>query len=176
MNKILLEGEELDLPEVKFPVLVHGEEGTGASLYTISLAANLYSKGSNIIFLCGYAMAREEFVKQVGEVEAGRIKFFTKDQVQDFKNALSDFNEDVIIFIKNIELFGEDILRLTIHKDKVIISGDINKYELINELFQKHFATKIIFSEMSGMELPKLREYEGYFETTNLVGKTTVKV
>mgnify|MGYP001791593807 CR=1 FL=1 len=176
MNKILLEGDELDLSEVKFPVLIHGEEGTGASFYTVSLAANLYSKGSRIIFLCGYEMAQQKFSQQIGDEDKERISFFTKELVEEFKANLASANANTIIFIKNIELFGEDILELILDKNKVIISGDINKYEFINELFQKHFATKIIFSEMSGMELPKLREYEGYFETTNLVGKTTIKI
>lgn len=175
MNKILLEGEELDLSEVKFPVLIHGVKKSGASLYTISLAANLFTKGNHIIFLCGYPMAEEEFNKQIPGTNTSQISFFTKVKTQEFKEALSEMNEDLIIFIKNIELFGQDVLDLILHKEKVVISGDINKYEFINELFQKHFSTKIVFSEMAEMEIPDLGQYEGYFQTDSLVGKTIIK-
>ena len=176
MNKILLEGQELDLSEVKFPVLIHGEENTGASLYTISFAANLYGKGSSIVFLCGFQQAAEEFTKQIGGIGDSQVDIFTKDQFDKFKTILASNSEDTIIFIKNIELFGEEVLELVTDKENVVLSGDINKCEFINILFQKQFHTKILFSEMSGVDLPALRQYEGYFETASLLGKTTVKI
>ncbi len=117
-------------------------------------------------------MAEEEFYKQMPGANTNQIIFFTKEKTHEFKEALSEMNDDTIIFIKNIELFGQDVLELILHKEKVVISGDLNKYEFINELFQKHFSTKIIFSEMAEMELPDLRKYEGYFQTDHLVGIT----
>jgi len=36
--------------------------------YTISLIANLFSEGFNVIVLCGYPMAFEQFKKQVSSL------------------------------------------------------------------------------------------------------------
>jgi len=47
---ILLNKEKITFREENLPILIHGEEGSGASLYTISLAVNFISLGSRIIF------------------------------------------------------------------------------------------------------------------------------
>ena len=51
MNKILVNQEELYITEKDLPILIHGEDGSGASLYTVTLAVNLFSQDSPIVFL-----------------------------------------------------------------------------------------------------------------------------
>lgn len=69
VKKILLDNNEINFSETDLPILIHGKEhsGAGASLFTVSLMANLYIQGSKMLFLSGYHMARDELLAQVGD-------------------------------------------------------------------------------------------------------------
>jgi len=88
MKKIFLNLEEIKYKEGDLPMLIHGEDHCGASMYTISLIANLFQEDSKIIVLCGYPMAEEQFKKQIG-ASNGEAIFFTKEYILDFKNKIS---------------------------------------------------------------------------------------
>ncbi|MDO8269661.1 MAG: hypothetical protein Q7T54_03260, partial [Candidatus Levybacteria bacterium] len=66
MNTILLNGNVYHFSESSLPILIHGEDHAGSSLFTISLLADLYIQGSKILFFTGYHFAKDEFIKQVG--------------------------------------------------------------------------------------------------------------
>ena len=177
MNKILVNQEELNLIENNFPMLIHGEERSGASLYTVTLAVNLFSQGFLVVFLCGYPQAEEEFAKQVGGVfYKDQVVFYTKEKVLEFKEfVINPNNGKRIIFVKNIELFGEDVLDLVLAKDKIVLSGDVNKCDSKDQIFDTKFNTKIYFSNLDNVVLPALQKYEGFFVSGNLEGVTKVK-
>lgn len=177
MNKILVNQEELNLTKINFPVLVHGEEGSGASLYTVTLAVNLFSQDFPIVFLCGYPMAEEEFKKQLdGTSYKDKVVFYTKEKVSEFKEfVINPINSQSIIFIKNIELFEKDVFDLILTKNKIILSGDLNKCSCKNQILSTKFNTKIFFSSFSNMAFSVLRKYEGFFVSKNLKGATKVK-
>jgi hypothetical protein len=102
MKNILLDGKEVTslVPE-SLPMLIHGEEGSGASLYTICLAAKWYRQSYNILFLCGYPMAEEEFSKQVGS-DYKIATFYTKEKVEEFINALKqNLSDKTVVIVKN---------------------------------------------------------------------------
>jgi hypothetical protein len=160
MDKILLDGKEVGtlVPE-SLPMLIHGEEGSGASLYTIALAAKWYSQGYGILFLCGYHMAEEEFRQQVGG-KYDKAAFYTKDKLADFKRALHTEPANTIVIIKNIELFNESVIEIVGGISNVIISGDVGKSDFKNKILAKEFITKVYFSSLD-INMPELNKYEG---------------
>jgi hypothetical protein len=178
MNKILVNQEELSIAEKDFPILIHGEEGSGASLYTITVAVNLFSQGFPIVFLCGYPMAEEELKKQIDGVPyKDQVIFFTQDEISKFKNFLNNTNNaERIIFVKNIELFKEDVFSLILPKNKIVLSGDIDKCSFKEKILNIKFNTQVFFSPLNNVVLPTLKKYEGFFTSDNLKGITKVKI
>lgn len=174
MPKLLLDKKEFNFTENNFPILIHGEDKSGASLYTITTAVDFYKQNLKIIFLCGYEQAKEEFVKQVGTID-DKIIFFVKEEVEEFRKLLTK-SDDIIIIIKNIELFGENIFDLVSEKTKLIISGDITKCSFVNKILEKPFKTKIFFSKLKDINIPQLQKYEAYLLSDNLSGIATLSL
>lgn len=174
MSKILIDENEFDVTQVLLPLLIHGREGSGASFYTVSLTTNFYSSDFKILFLCGYEMARKEFEKQVEKIDSEKIQFFVKEQVSDFVKSLADEGGTTLVIIKNIELFGEEVFDLLSSRQKIIISGDVEKCLFKEKLSKKHFGTKIFFSDFVGFPMPEIKEYEGYFISDRINGITKI--
>lgn len=178
MNKILVNQEELNFIENDFPMLVHGEEGSGASLYTVTVAVNLFSQGFPIVFLCGYPQAKKEFVKQVAKISyKDQVVFYTKEKISEFKEfVINPNNKERIIFIKNVELFSDDIFNSVLSKNKIVVSGDISKCVCMKQILNTKFNTRIFFSPLENMTFKLLQKYEGFFVSNSLKGITKVKI
>ena len=178
MNTILLNGHEFHFSKGNLPILIHGEDHAGASLFTVSLVADLYAQGSKILFLSGYPMAKDEFIKQVGEIKDDQVIFLGGNESLNFLKKVQDL-EDIgerVILIKNIDLFEQEVFESVINKDKVIISGDIEKVAYRNRLFEKNFRTKIFFSPASFAQIPDLQKWEGYLNGQKEEGKLTLQI
>ncbi len=175
LKKIFLDHKEFHFTQSALPILIHGKEHTGSSLFTISALTDLYSQGLKIIVLTGYPMARDEFEEQTGAEE--NAQFFTKENEELFITNIqtnSDVNDRVIL-IKNIELFSEEIFDTVKDFSDVIISGDLNKCSFKEKILQKSFNTSIYFSPLDEA-LPELQEYEGYFVSQNNIGRVSLEV
>jgi hypothetical protein len=177
MKKILINNKEFKFTKDNFPMLIHGKDHEGASFYTISLIANLYSQGFKVIVLCGYPMAFEQFKEQIGNLDE-RVVFYTKDKILDFKNTLINSNniDEQIVLLKNVELFNEDIINFVLERNKYIISGDFNKCVFGNKILEKHFMTKIFFSEVFKIKIPLLNKYEGFLTSDKIEGITKIEL
>ena len=175
MRKIFFKNQEFDISKLVYPILIHGQEGAGASLYTVSLAANLYLQNNRIIFLCGYTMAEKEFTEQVGTVDKSNIQFFVKEKVEDFKDALSHADDNTIIVVKNIEEFEEEVFQLVCSHNKIIISGDIYNSVFKDKILANHFATRIFFSSIDSFNIPEMNKYEGYLISATADGITKIE-
>lgn len=165
--RIFLDKKEIMFGEKHLPMVIHGKDGSGASLYTLTLAANFYARGSKILFLCGFPMAHEEFLKQAGNDD--RATFCVKEEVERFRALLEENNDldDTLIVIKNIELFSEDIFDLASAKRKCIVSGDVGKSPFKEKILAKKYSTKIFYSPLEGEDVPPLEKYHGFlFPTT----------
>ncbi len=174
MRKVLLNGDIIEPTTDILPTLIHGNEGSGASLYTIILAANYYSAEHNILFLCGYPMAEEEFLKEVGGKYAN-AKFFTKDKYYQFIKVLNDgIDAKTVVFVKNIELFDGSLLEKLKSIQNLVISGDLDKSPLKKSLLAKKFTTEIYFSNLEGKALPRMEKYIGYVLSAKRTGPTSI--
>lgn len=175
LKKVLLDGKEFHFTRPDLPILIHGEEHVGASLFTVSVLADLYAQGSKIIALTGYPMARDAFVEQTGSEE--NMQFFTKEKTEEFLNFISKMPDidDAIVLVKNIEFFSEEVFNTVKNLNNLIISGDVNKCSFKEKILQKSFNTSIYFSPLNEA-LPELQEYEGYFVSQNNTGRVLLEV
>lgn len=161
MRKILQDGREVTkLENGSLPMIIHGKEGSGASLYTICLAAKWFTQGNEVLFLCGYPMAEEEFEREVG-ITHENAKFYTKDNVKQFISAIKSVSDNTVIFVKNIELFDDNLLSLIDSKHNIAISGDIENSRFKSKLLTKTFTTEIYFSPLDGKNKLPTQKYEG---------------
>ncbi len=59
-----MDNKATDFTLSDLPMLIHGADGNGASLFSITMAANFFRQGFKILFMSGYHMARDEFREQ----------------------------------------------------------------------------------------------------------------
>ena len=173
MKTVLVNKERFNFTENNLPVLIHGEEGSGASFYTIVLIANLFSQGFKILTLCGYHMAEDEFKKQVGDL-GDKAVFYTKEKEFEFLLSNLEDEDKRIILIKNVELFEDNVISTILKNKNVIISGDLNKCAFKKKILEKSFPIKIFFSKLTEIETPITNKYEGFFISDKLQGVTKV--
>lgn len=174
MRKILLDRKEITLSTESLPMLIHGKEGSGASLYTICLASKWFTQGNEVLFLCGYPMAEEEFEREV-TMKHDTAKFFTKEKINEFTAALKAASDNTIIFVKNIELFDENLFSLINSNRNIIISGDVENSSLKNTLLAKNFKTGIYFSPLEGKSLLLTQKYQGTVISGEYTGITLLQ-
>ncbi len=167
MNSILLNNNQFTFTATNLPLLIHGKDKAGASLFTVTVAADLFSQGYKMLILSGYHMARDEFYQQVkGLPFQENILFYTKEESNLFLGALDqpDIQERIII-IKNIELFPEEIVDRILLFSKIIISGDINQCTFKDKVLKQNYQSKVLFSQLGNNPLPDLEKYQGYLES-----------
>ncbi len=175
MKKILVDGTEVESLNLEsLPMLIHGKQGSGASLYTICLAAKWFTQGNKVIFLCGYPMAEQEFEHQVGHKHTS-AQFFTQDKLREFIEELKDVTNDTIVIVKNIELFDENLFEAVKDLHNLIVSGEIDKFVSKNQLLSKTFTTKVYFSPLEGKEVPQLEKYHGYSVSADVKGIASLR-
>lgn len=175
LKKILLDNLEFHFTKSYLPTLIHGEEHVGASLFTLTMLADLYTQGSKVIALTAYPMAIEEFDKQTGSDE--NMQFFTKEKTDEFINCVSETSDidDYIILIKNIELFSEEVFNSAKNLNNLILSGDINNCSFKDALLLQPFTTKIYFSPLDE-PLNGLQKYQGLLVSEKHKGVLSVEV
>lgn len=172
--------------ESDLPILIHGIDKAGASLFSVTVATQFFLNNKKILFLTAYPMAKEEFLSQVaGSGKENQV--FYLESPGDISNVvhfngvivrsgdwklclavletLSDI-EQRIIFIKNIEsILTKELFLAVKMRDKLILSGDVDKTGFAEEIIVLHFKTKIIFSppkENVGVDIPILDRYVGF--------------
>jgi len=180
MPKVVLNNSQFHLAAQYLPCIIHGAEHSGSSFFSVACMADLFLSGQKILFFTAYPMARDmllslttdnkdsgtiftpdEIEKEKGKaaiiVKSGDEKLF----VDTLKN-LGDIN-DRIIFIKNIEVFSEEIYDAVSSFKKIIFSGDIDRCKFKDKLLKKDFKSIIMFSDMkaTNFKLPELGQYEG---------------
>ncbi len=167
---------EVVFTENNLPVMVHGREGSGASLFSITLAVSLYTSGNKLLVFTAYPMAREEFMNQIENPE--KVFYLDKEEnlaqalehqciflesgnLELFKRVISHQEElsDRIVFIKNIETIAEPIFNY-IKDFKLIISGDFDSNNTQVEFKTLSYRSKIFLSEMEGETIPSLEKYQ----------------
>ncbi len=167
--------KEVIFSKTDVPMLIHGVEGSGASLFSMTVAAMLHKQGNKLIIYTAYPMAREEFMSQIIDVHGMFYLESVKDMVKAltfqtifiqsgnmklFKKIISkDSIIDRIIFVKNI-----DIIRSSLYKSitpfKFIIAGDLELARKNQEFKSAIYNTKILFSPLESEPSAVLEKYQ----------------
>jgi len=146
---ILINKEKFNFTENDFPMLIHGRCKTGASHFSVCLAANLTKNNMKVIFFTAYPEAKDEFRKEINNDETNAIIINSGEEevfIETLKN-VPDLSERVIL-IKNIENYTSKLFEVVRRSKFVIFSGDMDKCEFVDELIKKDFNTKIFFSQL----------------------------
>lgn len=174
--KIIANNQEYNFSKDDLPLLIAGQDGVGASLFSIFVATQLFKSGHKIIFFTAYPAAKEEFKKILNESELEDCEFvnsaneihgkraivINSGDEQDFIDTITSTPDlsDRVVFVKNLENYSEKIL---IKSDLLILSGNIDKCIFLEELKNINFKNKIFFSESNGypeISLEKINKYE----------------
>lgn len=196
-NKIILNEEEYLVKESDLPYLVTYGEKAGGSHFTITIAACLFSKGSKILFLTAFPMAKDNFLKQVGddhtniamvssvsELEASKdkqviiIESGNESLFLEAVKLLPDLGERVVL-VKNIEAFSAEIFNACLYLDKLILSGNLDTCVAKEEIIKKPFKSIVVFTKTEiplPVEIPELEKWSGYLTSENARGIIKVKV
>lgn len=190
IKKMLLNNNDLHFSKADLPLLIHGDDGCGASLFSVSVMADLYTQGADIVFLCGYHMARDEFNLQTQSIRdstivskgfsgAGfkdkRVIFIPSEQPEllgQVLEALGDSNER-IVFFKNFDLFDESVFLCVQNLVNVVMMGNIDKCSYKTELLDKNWTTQIFFSKAQSapqLKIPELEKYKAYLKSDDKDG------
>lgn len=173
------------------PMLISGQDKSGASFYTICLAANLYKAKKKIIFFCAYPMGIEEFMKQAGDGDgieyvtaknaiAAKTAIIVKPGDEELFAWVLQNTHDVtnrVIIIKNFEVHSSAVQK-TVFRDNFVISGDIDKSSEAGVLREKDFATSIFFSKPSWLDSKDWEQpekYQAIIKGKNFSGTTTLQ-
>lgn len=171
---------EIDFSVNDLPMVVHGREHSGSSLFSITMAAHLHNQGNKILMFTAYPMATEEFLKQVGEdasvcflenwtqIEESQgyqtiiVQSGDKDLCVSALTTLQDIHSR-IAFIKNVEDMLDDNIANAINiNERTLLSGDVDA-TLCKEFIKKvNYKTKILFSDSNILpkEIPTLEKYQ----------------
>jgi len=195
LDQILLNWKPYILSEDKLPCLITYGKNMGGSHLSITLISQLFTQGSKILFMTAYPMAKDNFLNQIGQNPDKIIYMSSIDELENspdtqviiiesgnailFQKALDllpDINERVI-FIKNIEIFNEEIFDACIKHEKVIISGNIDECNFKNKFIETTFKTIIAFNQpesLISIEVPKLEKWSSFLTDQDQNGILTI--
>jgi hypothetical protein len=172
--------KQIDFTVNDLPMVVHGREHSGSSLFAITMAVHLHSQGNKILMFTAYPMAMEEFISQVGE-DASVFYLEYPAQIYEAQSyqtvivrsgdmnlcafALSNLPDihTRIAFIKNVEsILTEEIASLLNVNERTLISGDIDSSTAKEFIKNVKYQTKVFFSDSNILpkELPTLKKYQ----------------
>lgn len=196
IRELTLNKEPYTMSESDLPCLVTYGENMGGSHLSMVLATNLFLTGSKILFFTAYPMARENFLEQIGtdcldvafinstsELEKAlhaRAIFLKSGDESLFLEVIKiipDLKERVIL-IKNMEIFSETVLDISLSLDKVILSGNIDTTITKEKIIKKNFKTIIAFNQPNtqpSVTIPKLEKYEAFLSNSIKSGILKIK-
>jgi hypothetical protein len=184
--KILLNNKEFHFSEADLPLLIHGAHKAGASLFSVTVAVQMFLIGKKLLFFTAYPMAREEFMAQIAGSGKEKDVFYLEREGDiakasefcavivksgDSELCLKAFRElsgikDRVVLVKNIEsvLTGALFSAVKGH-DKLILSGDLDGVSFAGEITPLGFRSKVFFSKPAvdtGISVPDLEKYVGF--------------
>ncbi len=159
--------ELIDFSVNDLPMLIHGKEHTGSSLFSITMAVHLHSQGNKLLIFTAYPMAKEEFLEQVGHNSS---VFYLENfgdliNAQEYQtiiiksgdvglcaNVITNLNDidSRILFIKNVDIMlNDEIIKNLKINNNIMLSGDVDLSIYPDFIKNINYQTKIYFSEAS---------------------------
>jgi hypothetical protein len=184
--KTLLNDERFNFSKGDLPLLIHGAHKTGASLFSVAVAVQLFLAGKKLLFLTAYPMAREEFIAQIAGSGKEKDVFYLEREEDikkssnfcavivksgDFELCLKAFRKlkdigDRVVLVKNIESILTEALFFAVKgHDKLILSGDLDGISFAGKIISLEFKSRVFFSKPVinvGLSIPNLEKYVGF--------------
>ena len=194
-DKILLNNEIYHIDENSLPCLITYGEKAGGSQFSVTMIADMFLRGSKILFITAYPMAKDNFLQQIKGSES-KIDYITDvDQLNADAQAiiLESGNEELylsaveklgdikdrVVFIKNMEVFSNAVFDSALKLKKIILSGDIDRCSAKKRISEKKYKTIVIFTEPEvslPVKSPVLEKYSGYLWSDGKEGLVKVKM
>ncbi len=147
------------------PVLIHGKEGHGASLFSVKLVAGFIKKGNPFIFWSAYPMAKQELKKELNNDVPSDTIIIEDENPIELNKVLSEIDAGQTLFVKNFEVIPSETRKKLLERRLLIIAGDLEKTLTKEEVLK--FPIRIFFSPYPGIEIPVLEKYQGYMFSKN---------
>lgn len=193
-DQILINDGIYQVKENDLPCLITYAEKTGGSHFSVSMIADLFLQGRKILFLTAYPMAKDNFFQQIKGHEKN-TSFITEENQLDttsqaiilesgnealFLQTLKRLNDlyERIILVKNMEVFSQAVFDACLDKQKIILSGNIDKCVAKKQIAAKKFHTVVVFSQSEinlRVDLPVLEKYTGYWHGEEMSGSAKLK-
>ncbi len=189
------DSEEYHIGEEGLPCLITYAEKTGGSHFTVTLVTDLFLRGSKILFLTAYPMAKDDFLQQIQGSETKTAYVTNTDQLNTnaqaiilesgneelFLNAIKQLDDvhNRVVLIKNIEVFSSAVFDTCESFQKVILSGNIDQCIAREQISEKKFKTIVMFTRPVTplpVEPPTLEKYVGYLWSNGQKGLVTTRV
>lgn len=194
-DQILLNNEVYHITEDDLPCLIHYTTKAGGSHFSVTMIADLFLRGSKILFLTAYPMAKDNFLQQIKGMESKTAFVMDESQLKTDAQAiilesgneklflkaiekLDDINERVVL-VKNMEVFSNAVFDSCLKMQKIILSGDLDECSVKKQISNKQYKTVVLFSNPETplkVELPTLEKYTGYLWSDGKEGLVTVKM
>lgn len=172
------ENKEVKVNITDLPMLVHGREHSGASLFPITVASQIHRDGGKLLFFTAYSMAKDEFLTQLEDL-AGTVFYLESEndilkagefqtiivKSGDERLFLSVLEElpnlsDYTPFIKNVEVITEpDIVGYATSRPS-IIAGDVTKSIFKDDLLSVEYSTTVMFTPFEEGQFANLQKYQ----------------
>ncbi len=195
VETILLNNEDYHINENDLPCLIHYAPKAGGSHFSVTMVADLFLRGSKILFLTAYPMAKDNFLQQIKGKELKTAFITDENQLNTDAQAiilesgneelflkaiekLDDLNERVVL-IKNLEVFSDAVFDSCLKLQKIILSGDIDKCSAKKQISKKQYKTTVLFSKPETplkVEPPELEKYKGYLWSDDKEGLVSVRM
>jgi hypothetical protein len=186
MRKVVIDNNPFVFKEKDLPMVVHGKEGSGASLFSIVIAGLICRSGRSLCFWSAYPMAKEEFrnelngtphihsVKSNSDItgEKPQVIIMENEDPGELVAALRKIDPDRVLFVKNFETLPEVARYSFLKRKAVVISGDLEGVVDTDTILK--FPTRIFFSPFSGIDLPALEKYQGFMISPEKDGMVTL--
>lgn len=194
-DTLLLNNEVYHIGDDGLPCLIHYAPKVGGSHFSVAMIADLFLRGSKILFFTAYPMAKDDFLQHIkGEesktafitdesqlntdaqaiiLESGNEKLFLK-----VIEKLGDLNERVVL-IKNMEVFSDAVIDSCLKLQKIIISGNLDKCSMKKQISDKQYKTIVLFSTSETLlkdEPPVLEKYAGYLWSEEKKGHVSIRM
>ena len=194
-DTILLNNEAYHIGEDGLPCLIHYAPRTGGSHFSVAMVADLFLRGSKILFLTAYPMAKDNFLQQIkGEelktafvtderqlnsetqaiiLESGNEKLFLQAVEK-----LDDLSERVVL-VKNMEVFSDAVFDSCLKLQKIILSGNLDACSMKKKISEKPYKTIVLFGKSETplkVEPPELEKYKGYLWSESKEGLVSIRM
>ncbi|MEK7202185.1 MAG: hypothetical protein AAB669_01490 [Patescibacteria group bacterium] len=177
MFQIVLNGQKIRATEFKYPCLIHGKQGSGASQFTIFLASDLLRLGREVIFFSAFPAGKANLLDQLGDAST-KVMLPESGNEEAFIEALNKASGDSLAVVKNIEEYSRQLMQKVVGYENIVLSGDFDLFKHTDILPEAQI--RIMFSAVNlpgfPRQLPALDKYEGFLASNASSGRVSLAV